>query len=57
MEAEIFHLSGRDQPMRLTVSGRIEGAAAMILSLMVLFLCFPALGQSEGFVYFCEDLR
>ena len=29
----------------------------MILSLMVLFLCFTALGQSEGFVYLCEALR
>lgn len=29
----------------------------MILSLMVLFLCFTALGQSEGFVYLSGAVR
>ena len=34
----------------LAPPGAAERAAAMILSLMVLFLCFTALSQSPGFV-------
>jgi archaellum component FlaF (FlaF/FlaG flagellin family) len=37
--------------------GIVEVASAMILSLIVLFLCFTALYQSQGSVYFSGALR